>query len=57
MSKLEALADKVLKLSTPNKLRFAAGVLEQTNDVYTAMVIIQRALDELKLVKLLSKDH
>jgi hypothetical protein len=55
VSKLEVLADKVLKLQTPDKLRFAAGLLEQTNDVDTAIVVIQRALDELRLVKFLGK--
>jgi hypothetical protein len=54
-SQVKVLADKVLKLQTPDKLRFAAGLLEQTNDVDTAIVVIQRALDELRLVKLLGR--
>ena len=50
---VEQLAQHVLKLSTPDKLRFAAGLLEATNDIKTAAAVVKRALDELQLVELL----
>jgi hypothetical protein len=50
---VEKLAERVLKLPTPDKLRFAAALLEATNDIKTAAAVIQRALDELHLVDLL----
>jgi hypothetical protein len=47
------LAKKVLKLQTPVKLRLAAELLEQKNDVNRAVRIVRRALEELELIKAL----
>jgi hypothetical protein len=52
---LAALVDQVLHLSTPDKLRFAAALLVQRNDVALAIAIVRRALDELHLMQTLGQ--
>jgi hypothetical protein len=54
---LELLAARVLKLPIPDKLRFAARVLEETNDIRMACAVMQRALDELHLSELLGQNE
>jgi hypothetical protein len=50
---LQKLVDRVEQMSTPNKLRLAASLLE-AKDVRLAAVIIKRAFDELSLMQLLA---
>jgi hypothetical protein len=55
MTRIEKLADRVLRMQTPDKLLLAAKMLVERNDVDLAKVIIQRALDELELIGLFDK--
>jgi hypothetical protein len=48
---LEALGKRIERLQTPDKLRLAAMVLEQTNDVDMALAVIGQAVEHLMFVK------
>lgn len=50
-SKLRALAKRIERMQTPEKLRFAAFVLEQSNDVDTALAVIGQAVEHLMFVR------
>ena len=49
--KLQALAQRVERLQTPDKLRLAAMILEKTNDVDLALAVISQAVEHLMFVK------
>lgn len=55
-AELQALADKVNALPPPERLRLAAGLLEQRRPT-TALAIIERIAQELRMAILLKGDR
>jgi hypothetical protein len=49
--KLEALAKRIERMQTPDKLRLAAEILEKTNDVDMALAVISQAVEHLMFVQ------